>query len=299
MIDRKLTRYIWLSIAAAVATISLKAGAYFYTGSVGLLSDALESIINLIAAVFALWMLTVASRPPDEGHNFGHTKAEYFSGALEGSLIGMAAISIAWAAIERMITPRPLENINLGIAISAAASVINLVVGQILIRRGREHRSITLQADGRHLMTDVYTSIGVILGVVLVGFTGWLILDPLIALAVAINILRTGYHVVKESAEGLMDASASDEDMSKIVAVLDDYKEKLGIDYHALRTRVAGPRIFVSAHVLMPDEWTIQHGHELAEEIESALREAVPGVVVSTHMEPLNDPLSMADMDLV
>jgi len=299
MIDRKLTRYIWLSIAAAVATISLKAGAYLYTGSVGLLSDALESIINLIAAVFALWMLTVASRPPDEGHNFGHTKAEYFSGALEGSLIGMAAISIAWAAIERILTPRPIENINLGIAISAIASVINLVVGQILIRRGREHRSITLQADGRHLMTDVYTSIGVIAAVVLVGFTGWLILDPLIALAVAVNILRTGYHVVKESAEGLMDASASDEDMSKIVGVLDDYKEKLGIDYHALRTRVAGPRIFVSAHVLMPDEWTIQRGHELAEEIESALRDAVPGVVVSTHMEPLDDPLSMADMDLV
>src|SRR5690606_28611072 len=299
MIDRKLTRYIWLSIAAAVATISLKAGAYLYTGSVGLLSDALESIINLIAAVFALWMLTVASRPPDEGHNFGHTKAEYFSGALEGSLIGMAAISIAWAAIERILTPRPIENINLGIAISAIASVINLVVGQILIRRGREHRSITLQADGRHLMTDVYTSIGVIAAVVLVGFTGWLILDPLIALAVAVNILRTGYHVVKESAVGLMDASASDEDMSKIVGVLDDYKEKLGIDYHALRTRVAGPRIFVSAHVLMPDEWTIQRGHELAEEIESALRDAVPGVVVSTHMEPLDDPLSMADMDLV
>ncbi len=299
MIDRKLTRYIWLSIAAAVATISLKAGAYLYTGSVGLLSDALESIINLIAAVFALWMLTVASRPPDEGHNFGHTKAEYFSGALEGSLIGMAAISIAWAAIERILTPRPIENINLGIAISAFASVINLVVGQILIRRGRDHRSITLQADGRHLMTDVYTSIGVIAAVVLVGFTGWLILDPLIALAVAVNILRTGYHVVKESAEGLMDASASDEDMGKIVGVLDDYKEKLGIDYHALRTRVAGPRIFVSAHVLMPDEWTIQRGHELAEEIESALRDAVPGVVVSTHMEPLDDPLSMADMDLV
>jgi len=299
MIDRKLTRYIWLSIAAAVATISLKAGAYLYTGSVGLLSDALESIINLIAAVFALWMLTVASRPPDEGHNFGHTKAEYFSGALEGSLIGMAAISIAWAAIERILAPRPIENINLGIAISAIASVINLVVGQILIRRGREHRSITLQADGRHLMTDVYTSIGVIAAVVLVGFTGWLILDPLIALAVAVNILRTGYHVVKESAEGLMDASASDEDMGKIVGVLDDYKERLGIDYHALRTRVAGPRIFVSAHVLMPDEWTIQRGHELAEEIESALRDAVPGVVVSTHMEPLDDPLSMADMDLV
>ncbi|HQZ81989.1 MAG TPA: cation diffusion facilitator family transporter [Pyrinomonadaceae bacterium] len=299
MIDRRLTRYIWLSIGAAIATISLKAGAYFYTGSVGLLSDALESIINLIAAVFALWMLTVASRPPDEGHNFGHTKAEYFSGALEGSLIGMAAISIAWAAIERLFTPRPIENIGIGIAISAAASVINLLVGQILIRRGREHRSITLQADGRHLMTDVYTSIGVIVAVVLVGFTGWLILDPLIALAVAINILWTGYHVVKESAEGLMDASASDEDMRKIVAVLEDYKDKLGIDYHALRTRVAGPRIFVSAHVLMPDEWTIQRGHELAEEIESAIRGAVPGVIVSTHMEPLDDPLSMADMDLV
>ena len=299
MIDRRLTRYIWLSIGAAIATISLKAGAYFYTGSVGLLSDALESIINLIAAVFALWMLTVASRPPDEGHNFGHTKAEYFSGALEGSLIGMAAISIAWAAIERLFTPRPIENIGIGIAISAAASVINLLVGQILIRRGREHRSITLQADGRHLMTDVYTSIGVIVAVVLVGFTGWLILDPLIALAVAINILWTGYHVVKESAEGLMDASASDEDMRKIVAVLEDYKDKLGIDYHALRTRVAGPRIFVSAHVLMPDEWTIQRGHELAEEIESAIRGAVPGVIVSTHMEPLDDPLSMADMNLV
>lgn len=299
MIDRKLTRYLWLSIAAAIATISLKAGAYFYTGSVGLLSDALESIINLIAAVFALWMLTVASRPPDDGHNFGHTKAEYFSGALEGSLIGMAAISIAWAAIERLVSPQPIENIGIGIAISAAASVINLVVGQLLIRRGREHRSITLEADGKHLMTDVVTSIGVIVAIIVIGATGWTILDPLIALAVAGNILWTGYHVVKKSAEGLMDASASDEDMAKIVAVLDDYKEKIGIDYHALRTRVAGPRIFVSAHVLMPDEWTIQRGHELAEEIEAAMRAAVPGVIASTHMEPLDDPLSMADMDLV
>ncbi|HMU33135.1 MAG: cation transporter [Acidobacteria bacterium] len=299
MIDRKLTRYLWLSIAAAIATISLKAGAYFYTGSVGLLSDALESIINLVAAVFALWMLTVASRPPDDGHNFGHTKAEYFSGALEGSLIGMAAISIAWAAIERLVTPRPIENIGIGIAISAAASVINLVVGQLLIRRGREHRSITLEADGKHLMTDVVTSIGVIVAIIVIGATGWTILDPLIALAVAGNILWTGYHVVKKSAEGLMDASASDEDMAKIVAVLDDYKEKIGIDYHALRTRVAGPRIFVSVHVLMPDDWTIQRGHELAEEIEAAMRSAVPGVIATTHMEPLDDPLSMADMDLV
>lgn len=298
MIDRKLTRYLWLSIAAAIATISLKAGAYFYTGSVGLLSDALESIINLVAAVFALWMLTVAARPPDDGHNFGHTKAEYFSGALEGSLIGMAAISIAWAAIERLVSPRPIENIGIGIAISAAASVINLVVGQLLIRRGREHRSITLEADGKHLMTDVVTSIGVIVAIIVIGGTGWTILDPLIALAVAGNILWTGYHVVKQSAEGLMDASASDEDMAKIVAVLDDYKEKIGIDYHALRTRVAGPRIFVTAHVLMPDEWTIQRGHELAEEIESAMRAAVPGVIASTHMEPLDDPLSMADMEL-
>lgn len=299
MIDRKLTRYLWLSIAAAIATISLKAGAYFYTGSVGLLSDALESIINLVAAVFALWMLTVASRPPDDGHNFGHTKAEYFSGALEGSLIGMAAISIAWAAIERLLTPQPIENIGIGIAISAVASVINLVVGQLLIRRGREHRSITLEADGKHLMTDVVTSIGVIVAIIVIGATGWTILDPLIALAVAANILWTGYHVVKESAEGLMDASASDEDMAKIVAILDDYKEKIGIDYHALRTRVAGPRIFVSVHVLMPDEWTIQRGHELAEEIEAAMRAAVPGVIASTHMEPLDDPLSMVDMDLV
>ncbi|HMT08761.1 MAG TPA: cation diffusion facilitator family transporter, partial [Pyrinomonadaceae bacterium] len=264
MQKKGLTKFAWLSIAAAVATISLKAVAYLVTGSVGLLSDALESVINLVAAVFALWMLTIASRPADEDHPYGHTKAEYFSGALEGSLIGMAALSIAWAAIHRLMDPQPIANFTEGIAYSVIASLINLVVGQILIHQGRKNRSVTLDADGKHLMADVYTSAGVIIAVILIYFTGWLILDPIIALIVAAHILWSGYEVVKHSALGLLDTAIEPEELAEVVRVLDDYKAKHPIDYHALRTRRSGVRTFVNVHVLVPDEWTIIRGHDLA-----------------------------------
>lgn len=298
MAGRNLTRFAWLSIFAAVATITLKTVAYLLTDSVGLLSDALESVINLVAAIFALWMLSVAARPADEGHPYGHTKAEYFSGALEGSLIGMAALSIGWTAIERLLEPRPIENVTVGLLICAGASILNLIVGQILIRVGRSHRSVTLEADGRHLMTDVFTSAGVIVAVFAVSITNWYILDPVIALVVAANILWTGFKVVKQSTTGLMDAAVSPADLAKITAVLDAYKTSHGTHYHALRTRQSGTRAFVTVHILMPDEWTIQRGHELVEQIESDIRSAVPGANVLTHMEPLEDPLSAADIEL-
>ncbi|MBE7517216.1 MAG: cation transporter [Chloracidobacterium sp.] len=298
MQNKRLTRLAWLSIATAIATISLKAAAYVLTGSIGLLSDALESVINLVAAVFALWMLTIAGRPADDGHPYGHTKAEYFSGALEGSLIGMAALSIAWAAIGRMLAPQPIENISLGLVISFIASILNLIVGQLLIREGRKHRSVTLEADGKHLMTDVYTSAGVIVAVFAVGITGWLILDPLIALIVAVNILRTGYEVVSHAATGLMDAAVPPEDHAKIVSILDGFKASHGIDYHALRTRRSGTRAFVTVHILVPDDWTVQFGHHFLEQIVDDIHIAVPGSNVFTHMEPLNDPLSMQDIEL-
>lgn len=298
MPDRNLTRFAWLSIATALATISLKAAAYWLTDSVGLLSDALESVINLVAAVFALWMLSVAARPADEDHQYGHTKAEYFSGALEGSMIGMAALSIGWTAIQRLLAPHAIENVSIGLIISAVASVLNLVVGQVLIRVGRTHRSVTLVADGKHLMTDVYTSVGVIIGVFAVSITGWYVLDPILALLVAVNILWTGFKVVKESTTGLMDAAVSPEDQARIIAVLDRYKASHKIDYHALRTRQSGVRAFATVHILVPDEWTVQRGHELIEEIVGDIHTAVPGSNILTHMEPLDDPLSMADIEL-
>ncbi|MBL8183060.1 MAG: cation transporter [Blastocatellia bacterium] len=299
MQNRNLTKYAWLSIAAAVATITLKAVAYFVTGSVGLLSDALESVINLVAAIFALWMLTVASRPADDDHPYGHTKAEYFSGALEGSLIGMAALSIGWAAIQRLMSPQPIENFAEGIAYSVAASLINLVVGQILIYQGRKNRSVTLDADGKHLMADVYTSAGVIVAIIAIYFTGWYILDPILALIVAAHILWSGYGVVKHSTMGLMDTAIEPNELNEVVRILDDYKAKHPIDYHALRTRRSGVRTFITVHILMPDEWTIIRGHDLAHEIEADIVATVPGTVVFTHIEPINDPKSMDDIHIV
>lgn len=299
MQNRNLTKYAWLSIAAAVATITLKAVAYYVTGSVGLLSDALESVINLVAAIFALWMLTVASRPADDDHPYGHTKAEYFSGALEGSLIGMAALSIGWAAIQRLMSPQPIENFAEGIAYSVAASLINLVVGQVLIYQGRKNRSVTLDADGKHLMADVYTSAGVIVAIIAIYFTGWYILDPILALIVAAHILWSGYGVVKHSTMGLMDTAIEPNELNEVVRILDDYKAKHPIDYHALRTRRSGVRTFITVHILMPDEWTIISGHDLAHEIEADIVATVPGTVVFTHIEPINDPKSMDDIHIV
>ncbi len=299
MVEREdLSRYVWLSILAAVLTIALKATAYFYTGSIGLLSDALESIINLIAAVIALIMIKIAASPPDDDHAFGHDKAEYFASGIEGTLIFIAAGGIIYSAVPKLFSPLPIENISLGLVVSLVATLINLFVGLLLIKIGKQNRSIILEADGRHLMTDVWTSVGVIAGIVVVGFTGWLVLDAVIALVVALNIVWTGFQLIKRSALGLMDTAISPQTTEEIVRVLDGFVEKQGIDYHALRTRQSGARHFISVHILVPDEWTVQKGHDLTEEIELEICRVVPESTVFTHLEPLEDPLSFEDLEL-
>lgn len=294
-----LTRYAWLSVGAAILTISLKLAAYYLTDSVGLLSDALESLINLAAAIVALIMLKIAAAPPDDDHAFGHDKAEYFASGIEGTMIFVAAVSIGYTAINRMMSPQPIEQVGFGLIVSSIATVINLFVGRILIAAGRNHHSITLEADGEHLMTDVWTSVGVFVGILIVSVTGWYILDPVIALIVAANITWTGYKLIRRSALGLMDTAVSDDELAKITGILDRYAGKDGIDYHALRTRQAGSRKFISFHVLVPDEWTVQKGHDLCEEIEVEICRAVEYSVVFTHLEPIEDPLSWQDIELM
>lgn len=292
-----LTRYAWLSIAAAVATILLKGVAWWLTGSVGLLSDAIESFVNLAGALMALWMLTLAELPPDENHAHGHGKAEYFSSAFEGALILLAAFAIGYTAVERLLAPRPLAALGVGLAVSALASAINFATARILLRVGREQRSITLEADAHHLLTDVWTSAGVLLAVGLVWFTGWLWLDPAIALLVAANIVWTGWRLMQRSAAGLMDASLPADELARIEALLDPYR-RAGLGFHALRTRQAGSRAFVSLHVLVPGNWSVQQGHDWSERIEADIRAALPHAHVTTHLEPLEDPLSMCDQGL-
>lgn len=294
---RSLVKFVWLSIAAAVLTISLKLTAYVLTGSIGLLSDALESFVNLAAAIMALAMLTIAARPADEDHAYGHSKAEYFASATEGLLILAAAASIAWAAVHRLFDPQPIEQIGLGLAVSTLASLINLAVAQVLLRAGRRYDSITLEADGQHLMTDVWTSVGVLLGVGLVWLTGWQRLDPLIALVVAANIVRAGVSLVRRSALGLMDTALPPDELARVRAVLDGYAAR-GVHYHALRTRQAAARRFVSMHLLVPDSWTVQQGHDLAEAVERDIREALPNTSVFTHVEPRDDPTAWDDVNL-
>lgn len=289
-----LTRFAWLSIAVALVTIGLKSGAYFLTGSVGLLSDAAESLVNLVAAIVALVALRVAAQPSDEDHHFGHSKAEYFSAAVEGIMIFVAAIFIIWTAIERLITPAPLENVGVGLAISVGASLLNGAVAVVLIRAGRTHHSITLEADGKHLMTDVWTSAGVLVGVLLVALTGWLPLDPIVALLVGANIIWTGWHLVSASVEGLMDHALSAEDHDRLIAVLDEFADE-PVKFHHIQTRVAGHQQFVSMHVLLPGAWTISEGHDLTEKIEDRLRAALRAAQVITHMEPVEDPRSYED----
>lgn len=299
MHQENLTRYAWLSIAAAIATISLKAGAWYLTGSVGLLSDALESVINLAAAVIALWILKVAAQPPDEEHMFGHTKVEYFSSGIEGALIFLAALSIGYAAFNRLVDPQPLEQVGIGLAISLVATVINLFVGLLLLRVGRAKHSIVLEADGHHLMTDVWTSVGVVVGVALVSFTGWLRLDPIVAILVALNILWTGWHLVKRSILGLMDTALPKEMHEQVVAVLDRFVEREKIEYHALRTRQSGSQKFIYVHVLVPGEWSVQKGHDLLEELEAGIHDEIPNSAVFTHLEPIEDPVSYEDAELI
>ncbi len=293
-----LSRYALLSVAAAVVTIALKMAAYFYTGSIGLLSDALESIINLVAAIVALLIIKIAAAPPDDDHAFGHDKAEYFASGIEGTLIFVAAAGIVYTAVPRLVAPQPLESIGFGLIISLAATLINLFVGMVLLRVGKRHHSIVLEADGRHLLTDVWTSVGVVTAIVIVGFTGWIILDPIIALVVALNIVWTGFQLIKRSALGLMDTAVSAENSEKIVKVLDGYVAAQGIDYHALRTRQSGARKFISVHILVPDEWTVQKGHDLTEQIENDICDSVSDSTVFTHLEPLEDPLSFEDLEL-
>lgn len=293
-----LRRYAWLSIAAALVTIGLKAAAYFYTNSVGFLSDAAESLVNLVGAIVALTMLTIAARPADEEHTYGHSKAEYFSSGIEGSLILIAALSIAVTAIQRILQPQPLEQIGLGLVVSASASVINLIVGLVILNAGKREGSITLEANGQHLMTDVWTSVGVIAGVGAVTLTGWTWLDPLVALLVAGNITWSGFQIVRRSVLGLMDTRLPSERQALIQEVLDQYRPT-GIVFHALRSRQAGARSFLEFHVLVPGEWTVQRGHKLLEEIESKLRKALPNLSVLTHLESLSDPASWDDEDLV
>lgn len=297
MTPASLRRYAWLSIAAACATILLKGVAWWLTGSVGLLSDALESLVNLAGAVMALAMLTLAARPADENHAYGHGKAEYFSSAFEGFLILVAAVSIGVAAVERLHNPRPLEAVGPGLAISLVAGLVNFATARVLLRVGRRYRSITLEADAHHLLTDVWTSVGVIVGVGLVWASGWLWLDPLLALLVAANILWTGWRLLGRSAAGLMDVALPPEELQAIDRILARYRSQ-GLDFHALRTRQAGSRAFVTVHVLVPGAWTVQEGHDWSERLETDLRRRLPHANITTHLEPREDPLSLADQGL-
>ena len=293
-----LTRFAWLAIGAALATMALKTGAYFLTGSVGLLSDAIESLVNLAGASMALIMLTIAARPADESHVYGHSKAEYFASITEGLLILGAAAGIVSVAVDRLFHPRPLDQLGLGLGVSIVASAINFVVARKLMSEGKKRNSITLEADAQHLITDVWTSAGVIGGVAIIGLTGWNILDPLVAIAVALNIIWTGIQLVNRSAAGLMDTALPEREQKLIQEVMGKYREK-GVSFHALLTREAAARRFVSVHMLVPGDWTVHDAHHVAEDFESEVRAVLGGVVtVFTHLEPVEDELSMEDIFL-
>jgi cation diffusion facilitator family transporter len=281
-----LTRFAWLSIAAALTTIGLKATAYLITGSVGLFSDALESIVNLVGALMALAMLTVAARPADDNHAYGHSKAEYFSSVVEGVLILVAAGSISVAALRRLITPQPLEQVGLGLAVSIVAALVNLAVARVLLRVGKRHRSISLQANARHLLTDVWTSVGVVLGVGLVAVTGVERIDPLVALVVAGNIVWTGIRIVRDSVWGLMDTALPADERRALQNALERHVQT-GVRYHSLRTRRSGARRFVSLHVLVPGVWTVEAAHQLLQRMEADIQDALPETIVLTHLEPV------------
>jgi cation diffusion facilitator family transporter len=294
---RDLTRYAWLSIAAAIVTIAMKTTAYLLTSSVGLLSDALESLVNLAAAIVALIALRILSRPASDEYTFGYYKVEYFSSGFEGGMILLAAVSIIVSALPRLLDPVPLDQLGLGIAVSAAASSINLVVARVLLRAGKRYNSITLEADARHLMTDVWTTVGVLIGIGLVSLTGFLRLDAIIALLVAVNIIVTGYRLLVRSGRGLMDVALPAEETAKVTAILESYEAK-GVRYHALRSRQAAARKFMVVHLLVPGVWTVSQGHQLAEQVEREIRQIIPNSNIATHVEPIEDPASLADADL-
>jgi cation diffusion facilitator family transporter len=292
-----LARFAWLSIAAALVTIGLKMAGWILTGSVGLLSDALESLVNLAAAVMTLFMLTLAARPPDKIHQYGHTKAEYLAAGMEGALVLLAAAATGWAAVGRLLAPRPIESIGPGLAVSVAASAVNLGVAYVLLGAGRRHRSAALEADARHLLTDCWTTGGVLAGIGAAWLTGWHRIDPLVALLVAANIIWTGLSLIRRAASGLLDAALSPEEQQLIQRVLERYAGD-EVRFHAVLTRQAGSRRFVSMHVLVPGTWSVARGHALLEQIEHDVRVALPHCAIETHLEPLEDPLAYLDHQL-
>jgi cation diffusion facilitator family transporter len=289
-----LTRFAWLSIGAAVLTILLKVAAYFLTGSVGLLSDALESTVNLASAVVALLALRMLARPPDDEYTFGYSKVEYFSSGFEGGMILVAALGIIISAVPRLINPQPLEQLGLGLAISIFASLINLGVAITLGNAARKYNSITLEADSKHLMTDVWTTAGVLIGVALVGITGYLRLDAIVALLVALNIIRTGINLLRRSGRGLMDVAVSPGDLERVKSILDGLQSQ-GVSYHALRSRQAASYKFLVVHLLVPGSWSVRQGHEVAEQVENQVCESLTNANIVTHIEPIDDPSSLLD----
>lgn len=291
-------RYAWLSIGAALVTLALKWSAWWVTGSVGLLSDALEGFVNLGAAILAVWMLRVAARPPDARHPYGTSKAEYVAAGIEGTLIVLAAAGIIATALPRLVKPEPLDEPALGLAVSALAALVNGAVAFVLIRIGRSQQSITLEADGKHLLTDVWTTAGVIAGVAIVAFTGWLVLDAVIAIAVGVHIVWAGVGLMRRSFLGLLDVAIAGEELHEVGKIFSEYSKRYGVSFHALRTRQAGRRQFISFHLLVPDEWTVAHAHQLSEEIESRIRSLVPNASIESHIEPISEPSSYDDQTL-
>ncbi|MBS7549118.1 cation diffusion facilitator family transporter [Dietzia massiliensis] len=293
-----LKKFAWLSVATAIVTIALKVGAWWVTGSVGLLSDAAESVVNLVAAAIALGAISVSERPADDDHQYGHSKAEYFSAGVEGAMIFVAAAFILVVSVERLINPAPLEALGVGLAISVVAAVLNGVVGLVLVRAGVRHRSPTLRADGKHLITDVITSVGVVVGLALAWATGWQVLDPIVAIGVGLNILFIGYRLVHESGMGLMDATLPDEDNRMIEEVLERHREPGRVDFHELRTRESGKWRFVEFHALVPGEWSVERGHDLVETVEQEIHAALPNSHITTHLEPIEDERAYNDVHL-
>jgi cation diffusion facilitator family transporter len=298
MLDRHLKFPILLSIFVAGTTLVLKAAAYFLTGSVGLLSDAAESVVNLVAAVTAYLSLRYAAKPVDESHTYGHEKIEFFSSGLEGVLIVVAALAIGWYAVRRLITPEPLQTLGPGLSLALTATIFNGATAVVLLRAGRRYGSIVLEADGRHLLTDVWTSVAVLAGLAMVALTHFYLFDPLIALAVAVNIVWTGYDLIRRSFNGLMDHALPAEEQAAVRSAIERH---LGpnMDYHALRTRQAGRRRFVDFHLLVPGQLSVQQAHTLTGEIELAVRGALPGLEVSVHIEPIEDSTAWGDSALL
>lgn len=286
-----------ISIFASIFVIVIKYISYYVSGSVSLLSDAMESLVNLATALITFFMVRLAFQPPDKEHMYGHTKAEYFSSILEGLFILLAALAIIYTAILRIINPQPLQKIEIGLLLSLIASAVNFTVGRILINQGRKRHSIALEADGAHLMTDVITSGGVFLGLIIVSITKISTLDPIIAILVAVQIIVTGIKIINKSVSGFMDVAISPNELN---VISDEFArhEKKGIQFHGLRTRQSGTRRFISFHVLVPGNWTIKKGHSLVEEIEAHIRKHIAFTTITTHLEPIEDPVSWKDTNL-